>query len=458
MNQIDSETVSFAPDDAVLVLEDGQVYVGDSYGAIGKTTGEIVFATGMTGYQETLTDPSYDRQIVVQTFPHIGDTGINREDPESSRIWVAGYVVRDPSPTVSNWRATGSLDDDLVAERIVGISHIDTRKLVRHLRSAGVMRAGIFSGDALLDDEGHLKTVAALIDEVKATPQMKGLSLYDEVSTKETYTVEPCGEYEGKEPLYTVAAVDLGVKGMTPHRMAERGCRVHVVPSTITFEELTALNPDGVFFSNGPGDPEQADPEVELLRKVLPATRKQVSSTVQTCGFPIPTTAQEWGRQVMVLKNLRRVLDVFQPEIFERDIDSMIEATKPKAQRKAEGSSMGFWERRRHIKEAKSMLRVGAQVENLHEALLVVAKQAEQWHMFVPHGGWPVLPAKLDDIINTQDQLTNDMTALNVALATTPQGGNLDTVDLNQVEERLKALYDDKQALDTLPELSLIHI
>ena len=184
MNQIDSETVSFAPDDAVLVLEDGQVYVGDSYGAIGKTTGEIVFATGMTGYQETLTDPSYDRQIVVQTFPHIGDTGINREDPESSRIWVAGYVVRD-----------------LAKNGIVGLSHIDTRKLVRHLRSAGVMRAGIFSGDALLDDEGRLKTVAALIDEVKATPQMKGLSLYDEVSTKETYTVEPCGEYEGKEPL-----------------------------------------------------------------------------------------------------------------------------------------------------------------------------------------------------------------------------------------------------------------
>ena len=269
MNQIDSETVSFAPDDAVLVLEDGQVYVGDSYGAIGKTTGEIVFATGMTGYQETLTDPSYDRQIVVQTFPHIGDTGINREDPESSRIWVAGYVVRDPSPTVSNWRATGSLDDDLVAEHIVGISHIDTRKLVRHLRSAGVMRAGIFSGDALLDDEGRLKTVAALIDEVKATPQMKGLSLYDEVSTKETYTVEPCGEYEGKEPLYTVAAVDLGVKGMTPHRMAERGCRVHVVPSTITFEELTALNPDGVFFSNGPGDPDTVPTVPETVRAIL---------------------------------------------------------------------------------------------------------------------------------------------------------------------------------------------
>lgn len=191
---------------------------------------------------------------------------------------------------------------------------------------------------------------------------------------------------------------------------------------------------------------------VELLRKVLPATREQVASTVQTCGFPIPTTAQEWGRQVMVLKNLRRVLDVFQPEIFERDIDSMIEATKPKSQRKTEGSSMGFWDRRRHIKEAKAMLRVGAQVENLHEALLVVSKQAEQWHMFVPHGGWPVLPAKLDDIIDTQERLCNDMTALNTVLSTTPQGGNLETVDFNQVEERLKALYDDKQALDTLPE------
>ena len=269
MNQYDSEAVTFAPQDAVLVLEDGQVYVGEPYGAIGTTSGEIVFATGMTGYQETLTDPSYDRQIVVQTFPHIGDTGINQEDPESSRIWVAGYVVRDPSPNVSNWRATGSLDDDLESNHIVGISHIDTRKLVRHLRSAGVMRAAIFSGDALLDASGKPRTIESMLDEVKATPQMKGMSLYDEVSTDEAYTIEPCGEFEGKEPLFTVAAVDLGIKAMTPHRMAERGCRVHVVPSTITFDELEALNPDGVFFSNGPGDPEQADPEVNLLRKVL---------------------------------------------------------------------------------------------------------------------------------------------------------------------------------------------
>jgi carbamoyl-phosphate synthase small subunit len=257
-------------DDAVLVLEDGQVYVGEPYGALGETTGEIVFATGMTGYQETLTDPSYDRQIVVQTFPHIGDTGVNDEDPESSRIWVAGYIVRDPSPNASNWRAKGGLDDDLVANGIVGLSHIDTRRLVRHLRSAGVMRAGIYSGKALLAaNTGDVKTVDELLSSVKATPQMQGLSLYDEVSTKSIYTVEPRGAFEGREPLYTVAAVDLGIKGMTPQRLAERGCRVHVVPSTITIGELEALNPDGVFFSNGPGDPEQAGAAVELLRQVL---------------------------------------------------------------------------------------------------------------------------------------------------------------------------------------------
>ena len=263
--------LSFSPEDAVLVLEDGQVYVGEPYGALGVTTGEIVFATGMTGYQETLTDPSYDRQIVVQTFPHIGDTGVNDEDPESKRIWVAGYIVRDPSPVVSNWRANGSLDDDLKKNDIVGLSHIDTRKLVRHLRSAGVMRAGIFSGDALVNADGKLKTVEELLEVVRQTPQMAGLSLYDEVSTKEAYTIEPCGEFEGKAPLFTVAAVDLGIKGMTPHRMAERGCRVHVVPSTTTFSELEALNPDGVFFSNGPGDPGEADQIVTLLREVLDA-------------------------------------------------------------------------------------------------------------------------------------------------------------------------------------------
>ena len=271
MNQLDSATDNYTAQDAVLVLEDGQVYIGEPYGAVGATRGEIVFSTAMTGYQETLTDPSYDRQIVVQTFPHIGDTGVNPSDPESSRIWVAGYVVRDPSVNVSNWRATGSLDDALVDNGIVGISHIDTRKLVRHLRTAGVMRAGIFSGDALLDGQGEPRSIDALLDDVRQTPQMKGMSLYDEVSTKERYVVEPTGAFEGKEPVATVAAVDLGIKAMTPQRLAERGCRVVVLPSTTTFEEIEQLNPDGVFFSNGPGDPEQADDMVTMLREVLSA-------------------------------------------------------------------------------------------------------------------------------------------------------------------------------------------
>lgn len=271
MNQLDSATDNYTAQDAVLVLEDGQVYIGEPYGAVGATRGEIVFSTAMTGYQETLTDPSYDRQIVVQTFPHIGDTGVNPSDPESSHIWVAGYVVRDPSVNVSNWRATGSLDDALVNNGIVGISHIDTRKLVRHLRTAGVMRAGIFSGDALLDGQGEPRSIDALLDDVRQTPQMKGMSLYDEVSTKERYVVEPAGAFEGKEPVATVAAVDLGIKAMTPQRLAERGCRVVVLPSTTTFEEIEQLNPDGVFFSNGPGDPEQADDMVAMLREVLSA-------------------------------------------------------------------------------------------------------------------------------------------------------------------------------------------
>ncbi|EPI47575.1 carbamoyl-phosphate synthase, small subunit [Gardnerella vaginalis JCP8151A] len=262
----------FGTDDAVLVLEDGQVYVGKPFGAKGSTRAEIVFSTGMTGYQETLTDPSYDQQIVVQTFPHIGNTGINGEDPESSKIWVAGYVVKAPSPNVSNWRATGSLEDDLEKQGIVGISGIDTRMLVRHLRSVGVMRAGIFSNDALIDKTtGAIRTVSSFVNEIKETPQMQGLRLTDEVSTQEAYTIEPCGDYEGKEPLYTVVAVDFGIKAMTPHRLTQRGCRVHVVSSSISFESLQALNADGVFFSNGPGDPAQANREVELLRNVLDA-------------------------------------------------------------------------------------------------------------------------------------------------------------------------------------------
>lgn len=268
-----SSDIDFSNSDAVLVLEDGQVYVGAPFGALGMTTGEIVFSTGMTGYQETLTDPSYDKQIVIQTFPHIGNTGVNSEDPESAKIWVAGYVVREPSPVVSNWRAQRSLTDDLVDQEIVGISHIDTRKLVRHLRSAGVMRAGIFSGEALADSTARdgVKSVEDLLAQVRSSAEMAGQNLVDDVTTGESYTIEPLGEFEGKEPLFTVAAVDLGIKGMTPHRLAERGCRVHVVPAASTLDDIKSLNPDGVFFSNGPGDPSTADREVNLLRGVLDA-------------------------------------------------------------------------------------------------------------------------------------------------------------------------------------------
>jgi carbamoyl-phosphate synthase small subunit len=242
---------------AVLVLEDGRTFRGRAYGAVGVTFGEAVFSTGMTGYQETLTDPSYDRQIVVATAPQIGNTGWNDEDDESKRIWVSGYVVRDPARVPSNWRAKRSLDDELVAQGVVGISGIDTRALTRHLRERGSMRAGIFSGDAIAAED-------ELLARVQAQPQMKGASLYEEVATQEAYVVPAVGEKK-----FTVAAIDLGIKGMTPHRMAERGIEVHVLPATATADEVYAVNPDGVFFSNGPGDPATADGPVELMTAVL---------------------------------------------------------------------------------------------------------------------------------------------------------------------------------------------
>lgn len=190
---------------------------------------------------------------------------------------------------------------------------------------------------------------------------------------------------------------------------------------------------------------------VDVLTKLLPVTREQVKTTVQNCGFPVPATAREWARQITVLKNLRRVLDVFQPEIFERDLDSMIEASKPKALRKSEGTIMGFWERRRRVKEARNLLRVGAKVDDLHEALKIVAQQAAQWRLFVPHGGWPVLPPKLDEIVETQDMLTRNLVALDAVLSTTRQGADLENTDFAKLDERLRKLHDDRTSLDTLP-------
>ncbi|WP_121745897.1 glutamine-hydrolyzing carbamoyl-phosphate synthase small subunit [Streptomyces sp. E2N166] len=242
---------------AVLVLEDGRIFRGRAYGAVGATFGEAVFSTGMTGYQETLTDPSYHRQVVVMTAPHVGNTGVNDEDMESKRIWVSGYVVRDPARVPSNWRSTRTLDEELAAQGVVGVSGVDTRALTRHLRERGAMRVGIFSGDAIQDD-------AALLARVQEAPEMAGADLSAEVATTEAYVVPAIGEKK-----FTVAAVDLGIKGMTPHRMAERGIEVHVLPATTTVEDIYAVNPDGVFFSNGPGDPATADHPVSVMRGVL---------------------------------------------------------------------------------------------------------------------------------------------------------------------------------------------
>ncbi|MET9359154.1 glutamine-hydrolyzing carbamoyl-phosphate synthase small subunit [Streptomyces sp. NPDC006617] len=251
---------------AVLVLEDGRIFRGRAYGAVGATFGEAVFSTGMTGYQETLTDPSYHRQVVVMTAPHVGNTGINDEDMESRKIWVSGYVVRDPARVPSNWRSTRSLDQELAAEGVVGISGIDTRALTRHLRERGAMRVGIFSGQAL-PDEG------TMLAEVRQAPEMSGADLSAEVATTEAYVVPAIGPDGEAVPLgtakFTVAAVDLGIKGMTPHRMAERGIEVHVLPATATVDDVYAVEPDGVFFSNGPGDPSTADHPVSVMQGVL---------------------------------------------------------------------------------------------------------------------------------------------------------------------------------------------
>jgi carbamoyl-phosphate synthase small subunit len=246
---------------AVLVLEDGRVFTGTPFGATGQTLGEAVFSTGMSGYQETLTDPSYHGQIVVATAPQIGNTGWNHEDAESrdDKIWVAGYAVRDPSPRASNWRATGTLDDELVRQGIVGIAGIDTRAVVRHLRTAGSMKAGVFSGDALAG-------IDELLARVNGQPSMLGADLAGEVSTDGAYVVEP----EGMQ-RFTVAALDLGIKTNTPRNFARRGIRSHVLPSSVSFDQIADLNPDGVFLSNGPGDPATADHVVEVTREVLGA-------------------------------------------------------------------------------------------------------------------------------------------------------------------------------------------
>jgi carbamoyl-phosphate synthase small subunit len=240
---------------ATLVLEDGRIFRGEAYGSVGETFGEAVFNTGMTGYQETLTDPSYHRQVVVQTAPHIGNTGVNGDDDESGRIWVAGYVVRDPARLGSSWRATGGLEDRLAAEGVVGLCGVDTRALTRHLRERGAMRVGVSS----VEDDPQ-----ALLRRVRAAPQMIGADLSAEVTTARPYTVAAEGEHR-----FTVAALDLGIKRNVPRRLAARGVTTHVLPASSTIDDLLATGADAVFFSPGPGDPATADHPVALAREVM---------------------------------------------------------------------------------------------------------------------------------------------------------------------------------------------
>jgi carbamoyl-phosphate synthase small subunit len=243
---------------AYLVLDDGRIFEGFSWAKEGETFGEAVFSTGMTGYQETLTDPSYHKQIVVMTAPHIGNTGVNRSDEESKKIWVAGFVVRNPSPIASNWRSEKSLEQELIDSGVVGIQGVDTRAITRHLRDRGAMRVGIFSNTTLSREE--------MVVRVRKTAPMSGSFLAADVTTKETYIVNPP---KGVETKFKVAAIDLGIKGATPKAMASLGIQVHVMPLNTTLSQIKSLNVDGVFLSNGPGDPAAMVDVVELVRSIL---------------------------------------------------------------------------------------------------------------------------------------------------------------------------------------------
>jgi carbamoyl-phosphate synthase small subunit len=241
---------------AFLVLDDGRIFEGKSWAATGRTFGEAVFQTGMTGYQETLTDPSYHRQVVVMTAPHIGNTGVNTPDNESKKIWVAGFVVRNPSTITSNWRSEKDLEVELIEQGIVGIQGIDTRALTRHLRDRGAMRVGIFSDIEISRED--------MVIEVRKIDAMSGAHLSADVSTLKPYIVPAIGEKK-----FTVAAIDLGIKGATPRALAARGVEVHVLPFNSTLEDIEKVHPDGVFLSNGPGDPATMDDVVELVRDIL---------------------------------------------------------------------------------------------------------------------------------------------------------------------------------------------
>jgi carbamoyl-phosphate synthase small subunit len=276
---------------ALLALADGSTFVGTSIGAPGRTVGEVVFNTALTGYQEILTDPSYARQIVTLTYPHIGNTGVNDEDTESQRVHAAGLIVKDLPLRVSSFRARRSLGDYLAAEGIVAIAGIDTRRLTRLLRTTGAQNGSITSFAA-----GHVPSDADIADAVaaaRAAPSMAGLDLAREVTTREPYTWTQTEWQLGRgfstvdTPRWHVVAYDFGIKRNILRMLASRGCRVTVVPATTPAAQVLSLGPDGVFLSNGPGDPEPCSYAIE-------ATRTLIDTGVPTFGICL-------GHQIMAL-------------------------------------------------------------------------------------------------------------------------------------------------------------
>jgi carbamoyl-phosphate synthase small subunit len=239
-------------EEAILMLEDGRTFAGEVYGAAGTTFGEVVFNTSMTGYQEVVTDPSYTGQIVTMTYPLIGNYGANDTDQESAAPRASGFVVYEPSPIYSNWRAAESFDAYLRRHGVVAISGVDTRAITRHIRSAGAMRGAIAPASVDRDE---------LLEQIRAQPAMEGLDLACGVSTTERYVVPAEGEQK-----YRVLAYDFGVKSHSLQLLAQRGCEVTVIPATTKPEEILASDPDGLFISNGPGDPEAVGHALESIR------------------------------------------------------------------------------------------------------------------------------------------------------------------------------------------------
>jgi carbamoyl-phosphate synthase small subunit len=251
---------------ALLALEDGTVYHGESIGAVGQSVGEVVFNTSMTGYQEILTDPSYCRQIVTLTYPHIGNVGVNAEDEESDNIYASGLIIRDLSPVVSSWRSEESLDAYLVRHNVVGLAGIDTRALTRRIREKGALKGCIVAGDNI--------DVEAAIAAAKGFDGLKGMDLAKVVSTKESYGwSEGCwhlsGETKAADERFHVVAYDFGAKKNILRMLVERGCKLTVVPAQTSAEDVLAMNPDGVFLSNGPGDPEPCDYAIKAIQTFL---------------------------------------------------------------------------------------------------------------------------------------------------------------------------------------------